>query len=106
MGAGGGGPGGPGGGRQRAQAEGPVTRTIYVVDKEKSTPGKPMVKPVRIKTGIADTTFTEVLEGLSDSDVIVTGINNPILAATPATTPQGRSPFGGGGGFGGGRGPR
>lgn len=105
MGAGGGGPGGPGGGgRQRSQPEGPVTRTIYVVDKEKSTPGKPIVKPVRIKTGIADGTFTEVLDGIAEGDVVVTGINTPILATAPAATPQGRSPFGGGG-FGG-RGPR
>jgi HlyD family secretion protein len=106
-GGGGFGGGGPGGGRQRAQ-EGPVTRTVHVLDKAASAPGKPIVKAVTIKTGIADSTFTEVLEGLAEGDEVVTGINNPNLATTAAQTPQGRSPFGGGGfgGGGGGRGPR
>ena len=94
-----------GGGDQRTQ-EGPVTRTIHIVDKAASTPGKPIVKPVTIKTGISDSTYTEVLEGLNEGDEIVTGINNPALAATPGAASQGRSPFSGGGFGGGRRGPR
>jgi HlyD family secretion protein len=88
-----------GGGRER-QADGPVTRIVYVVDKEASKPGQPRVKPITIKTGIADGSYTEVLEGLNEGDEIVTGINNPALAATagPAQQQQ-RSPFSGGGGF-------
>jgi HlyD family secretion protein len=101
--------GGFGGGRQRAQQDGPATRTIYVVDKALSTPGKPIVKPITIKTGIADGSYTEVLEGLNEGDEIVTGVNTPVLATTTSATQPGRSPFSGGGGFGGGgggRGPR
>ena len=100
--------GGGGGGRQRTEQEGPVTRNIFIVDKTTSKPGKPVAKRVTIKTGIADASFTEVLEGLSEGDEVIAGVNNPLLAATPASnTPQGRSPFGGGGfGGGGGRGPR
>ena len=93
---GGGGPGGPGGGGGRArQPDGPVTRTVHIVDKEASTPGKPIVKPVKIKTGISDTTYTEVLEGLNEGDQVVTGIINPNVPATTSSAPQGRSPFGG-----------
>lgn len=100
--------GGGGGGRQRTEQEGPVTRNIFIVDKAASKPGKPVAKRVTINTGIADASFTEVLEGLSEGDEVIAGVNNPLLAATPAAnTPQGRSPFGGGGfGGGGGRGPR
>jgi HlyD family secretion protein len=102
----GGGGGGFGGGRQQRAQEGPVTRTVHVMDKAASAPGKPIVKKVTIKTGISDSTFTEVLEGLSEGDEVVTGLNNPILATTGSAAPQGRSPFGGGGFGGGGRGPR
>jgi HlyD family secretion protein len=106
------GPPGGGGGRQRAQ-EGPVTRTVYVVDKTAGTPGRPKVKEVKIKAGISDASFTEVLEGLTEGDEVVTGVNNPNVVATAAAQgaqQQGRSPFGGGGfgggGGSGGRGPR
>ena len=103
--------GGSGGGNRQRQPDGPVTRTIYVVDKAESKPGKPMFKPISIKTGIADNTYTEVLDGLNEGDEIVTGVLNPnAIAATPAGgQQQQRSPFSGGGGFGGGgggRGPR
>ena len=99
------GAGGGGGGRQR-QPDGPVPRTIYVVDKAESKPGKPMFKPITIKTGIADSTFTEVLDGLNEGDEVVTGIIDPnAVAAAPNSQQQTRSPFGGGG-FGGGGGRR
>lgn len=101
---GGGGFGGGGAfGGGRRSSDGPMTRTIYVMDKAESKPGKPIVKPVTIKTGIADNSFTEVIEGLNEGDEIVTGTNNPNIP-TASAIPQGRSPFGGGG-FGG-RGPR
>jgi len=102
---GGDGPGGFGGGGRQRQQEGPIPRTIYVVDKAASTPGKPAVKPITIKTGISDASHTEVLEGLNEGDEIVIGENNPNKIASTTAVPQGRSPFGGGG-FGGGRGPR
>ena len=115
--------GGPGGGAM-SSSDGPGTRTVFMLEgssgpaTEKVTgkaPGmagliaglgstgkeKPVLKQVTIKTGISDGAFTEVLEGLKDGDVIVTGVN---LAATgtataagtrPPTTPFG-GPFGGG----------
>jgi HlyD family secretion protein len=105
-GGGGGGFGGGGGSGGGRRPEGPVTRTIYVVDTTASKPGKPIVKPITIKTGIADNSFTEVIEGINENDEVVTGLNTPTIAAS-SQVPQGRSPFGGGGGFGGGgRGPR
>lgn len=94
---------GPSGGRQRTAQDGPVTRTVYVIDKALSTATKQIVKPLSIKVGIADGSFTEVLEGLNEGDEVVTGRINPIVTAGTTTPPGGRSPFGGGG-FGGGRG--
>jgi HlyD family secretion protein len=95
---GGGGGGGMGGGSAKAAApEGPAIRTIFVVDKERSAPGKPVLQAVTVKTGISDGTSTEVSEGLKDGDVIVTGV----ISATATTTPPVSSPFGSP--FGGGR---
>ncbi len=102
----GGGPGGGGGGGSKRSSEGgPVTRSVYVVDKAESVGGKPVLKAVTIKTGIADNSFTEVIEGLKENDEIVTGIVTPVGSSAASQVPQGRSPFGGGG-FGGGGPPR
>jgi len=96
--------GGGGGGGPRASApEGPVTRTIYVVDKEQGTEKNPILKPVTIKTGIADGSFTEVLEGLKEGDEVVTGVVLPVTATAATAAPTGTSPFGGGGMGGGGQ---
>jgi len=116
-----------GAGAQRSSAtEGPTTRTIYVIDKESSTTanagatrmagllpeissvGKenPILKAVTIKTGISDGTNTEVLEGLNEGDMVVTGVNLPASAAAATMRPPGGNPFGGGPFGGGGRGPR
>ena len=46
-----------------------------------------------LKTGISDGSHTEVLEGLNEGDVVITGVNLPASAAT--TTRPGGSPFGG-----------
>jgi hypothetical protein len=81
-------------GRQPAQ-EGPVTRTVYVRDTGAAGAG-PVLKAVTIKTGIADASFTEVLEGLKEGEEVVTGVASPTLAAAGSAAPQGRSPFGGG----------
>lgn len=104
-GEGGGGPGGgPGGGmgmggsRPRPEVEGPAIRTIYVVDRERSTPGKPVVTAVSVKTGISDGTNTEVAEGLKEGDVVVVGL----VAASTGTTATGPTPNPFGGPFGGG----
>ena len=93
----GGGPGSRGGGR--SAPDGPVTRTVYLLEKS-GAGGKDTLRAVPIKTGISDATHTEVLDGLKEGDVIVSGLNVAIKAAsTGATAPPGASPFGGGGGF-------
>jgi IMP dehydrogenase/GMP reductase len=49
-------------------------------------------KPVRVKVGITDNASTEVLEGLKEGDVVLTGLNTPQLASQTNVL---RSPFGG-----------
>ena len=106
------------GGGFRANQEGPGTRTVYMLDRETANgKDKPMVKlsgisgflffiaphnnqspalkPVAIKTGISDGSNTEVLDGLNEGDLIVTGLNLPAPAATGARPPTGGNPFGG-----------
>ncbi len=109
-GGGGGGSGRQGGG-PRASQDGPVTRTVYVLEKGTGVEGKPAVlKPVTVKAGVTDGSYTEILSGLQEGDLVATGLNLP---ASPAGGAQsgGSSPFGGPfggrpGGGGGGRGPR
>lgn len=100
----GGGEGGRGGGggmgaAPRANQEGPRTQTIYLLTKETLSNGqeKSVLKPVVAKTGITDGSYTEVIEGLKDGDVVVTGIVTPEPSATTFGPPGGRNPFGGGG---------
>ena len=98
-----GGFGGGGGGRR--QQEGPVTRTIYLLEKDAvANKGKPIVKAVTVKTGISDGVTTEVIEGLNEGDVVVTGLNVTMSTSTAANVRPGGSPFGGP--FGGGGGMR
>jgi len=108
-----------GGGGPRAVQEGPVTRTIYVLEggastnKEKSVvklsalaglwsalwsdeKQKQVLKPITIKTGISDGSNTEVLEGLNDGDVVVTGVNLPALPLSARPSSPFGGPFGGG----------
>ena len=105
----GGGPGGFsmfGGGTSRGAAnEGQELRTIYVLAQTNSPSGKEikMARAVTLKTGITDGAFTEVLDGLKEGDLILTGLNTPATTAT-AQTPQGTSPFAPRSPFGGGRG--
>ena len=123
-----GGPGGSGrgpGGGARAAQDGPATRSVYVIEKSAeraktkpvlssilgwvpglaaATKENSTLKPLTIKTGISDGAFTEVLEGLNEHDLIVTGIDVPLTAAA-ARPPAGASPFGGPS-FGGGMRPR
>jgi HlyD family secretion protein len=93
----GGRPAGSGGGSRTGST--PTWRTIYVL--KTNTPpsgGEAVLKPepVRVRLGIPDssTSYTEVLEGLKEGDLVVTGVKLPAgQAATPA--PSGTSPFGG-----------
>jgi len=131
MGFTGGGPGGPGGfgggkgfGGGRGKATGsagnrPATKTIYVVDGSLNSTNITVadMKAVTIKTGISDGVYTEVIEGLKEGDVVVTGqVLTAASAANRPTNPfSSGSPFGGrppggggppGGGSGGGSGSR
>lgn len=65
------GPGGPAGSRPHAEHQ-PI-RTVYILDK--SDPTK--LKPVQVKVGITDNVYTEVLDGLSEGDEVVTGLSQP-----------------------------
>jgi HlyD family secretion protein len=80
-----------------AGQEGPRTQTVYLLDKEKTATGreKPVLKAVTVKTGITDGSFTEVLEGLTENDVVVTGVVRQESATSAARSPTGTTPFGG-----------
>ncbi len=69
--------------RERAPSPG---RSVYVLHD-----GKP--EPVQVKLGISDGIFTEVVGGLKENDVIVTGMVLP--QSTPPGQPSG-NPFSGG----------
>ena len=85
---------------QRSTLDGPITRTVYLLEKQ---PGKThaVLVPVSVKTGISDGATTEVLEGLKEGDVIVSGVNVPLNATTATGQRPPNTPFGGpfGGGF-------
>src|SRR5438874_6572521 len=97
----GGGPGGAGGGgglmtfgggnRGGSQIDGPAIRKVYLLDKELSSPGRPVLAAVSVKTGISDGSNTEVEEGLKEGDVVIIGTS--AAATTVASTTA--SPFGG-----------
>jgi HlyD family secretion protein len=67
--------------------------TVYIL-KTDADGGNPTLQPVQIKTGITDGINTEVLEGLSEGDKVVTGTISTGAQTTAATS----NPFGGGGG--------
>ena len=83
--------------------EGPMTRTVYLIATEAGSGAeKTALKAVTITTGISDGNYTEVIDGLKEGDVVVSGLNSPVTAAAIARPPT--SPFGGP--FGGGMRPR
>jgi HlyD family secretion protein len=87
----GGGPGG--GGEQRsAQSAGPKTATVYLLEKEALPMGKEraVLNPVTVKLGIGDGSNIEVLEGLKEGDVVVSGtVQSPAAASTALRNPLG-----------------
>jgi len=80
MGAGGGAVGG------RSKGERRSARTIYVLKNDK-------VQPVQVKTGITDGIYTEITDGLSENDKVVT---SAIFKQDGGTSAQTANPFGGG----------
>jgi HlyD family secretion protein len=71
---------------------------VYILA-DKQDPTK--LKPVQVKVGISDGVYTEVLDGLSENDQVVTGINQPNdqIQTAPPSNPFGGPRGGGGGGF-------
>ena len=77
--------GGGGEKRQGRESAAPSpTRTVYVL-----RGGQP--EPVQAKLGISDGIATEVLDGLSENDPVITGVINPqpTAPAQPSTNPLG-----------------
>ncbi|MBM3837404.1 MAG: efflux RND transporter periplasmic adaptor subunit [Verrucomicrobia bacterium] len=101
-GLGGGGPGLPAfGSASRTAQEGPRTQTVYVLEKEAGIGGgeEQVLRAVSVKTGITDGTNTEILEGLKEGEVVVTGLVTPEPSAMAMRPPGGGAfggPFGGG----------
>jgi len=73
----------------RQAEEGPVSRTVYVL--EKGPDGKPTgtPRPVQILTGINDGAYTEVIEGLNEDDIVVLGLNTTTSTTTTGMRPGG-----------------
>jgi HlyD family secretion protein len=92
---GGGGPGGPG--APRPKPDGPTTETVYMMVPMAGSQSKdPTValKAITIKAGATDGLYTEVLDGLKEGDVVVTG-STITASAAAAPTQNPFSPFGG-----------
>ena len=91
----GGGPVGGGAGSRPRSA--PAWRNIYVLTT--NTPpggGDPvlMPRPVRVRTGITDGSYTEITDGLQEGDTVITAVKLP-MAQAAVQAPAGQSPFGG-----------
>ncbi|MEY2465939.1 MAG: HlyD family secretion protein [Verrucomicrobiota bacterium] len=96
---GGGGEGGRRGGREggrRSPGERQSQRTVYLLT---GNGKEAKLKPAQIKVGISDSINTEVLEGLSEGDQVVTGLQQTEAQAASAAR---ANPFGGPPGMGGG----
>jgi len=68
-----------------------TTRTVYL----QRTPGG-IPEAVSVKAGITDGSATEIVEGLKEGDVVVTGITVAGAGAAPQNRPPANNPFGGG----------
>ncbi|MDB6035683.1 MAG: Efflux transporter, family, subunit [Verrucomicrobiales bacterium] len=91
-------PGGGGGGAGRQggkpkEDRSPV-RTVYVLPNGGQNGPDLKPEPRKVRVGISDGAFSEVLEGLQEGDTVVVGQNTPV--AGPSAAPA--NPFGGGGG--------
>jgi hypothetical protein len=86
-----------GGGNGSRPRSATTWRTLYVLTTNAPPEGGapvPMPEAMRVKLGITDNSYTEVLEGLKEGDAVITAVKLPAAqAAAPA--PAGQSPFGG-----------
>jgi len=93
---GGGGPGGGGNAGFRANTGSqPVMRTVYLLSAGASSGTAPALQSMRVKTGVSDGAFTEIIDGLKEGDAVITGVKLQSQNSGPA--PGGANPFGGGG---------
>jgi len=92
----GGGPGGGGNaGFQANTGSQPVMRTVYLLSAGAASGTAPALQPMRVKTGVSDGAFTEIIDGLKEGDAVITGVKLQSQNSGPA--PGGANPFGGGG---------
>lgn len=80
--------GGSGGGHSHGNSERQMIHTVYLFAGDT---GHPKLIATHIKTGISDGLSTEVLSGLKEGDVVVTGL----LTTSSQATPSADNPFGG-----------
>jgi len=95
-GQGGGRPPGGGGGNASRSRSLPSWRNVYILTTNiPPGGGDPVVAPapVRVRLGITDGSYTEVLEGLKEGEPVITSVKLP--AAQAMAAPAGTSPFGG-----------
>ena len=71
-----------------------LSHRVYLVRTNKA--GNIAFQPSTVRVGISDGTWTEVLDGLKERDVVVVGTALAQAKTTAATTTTGSSPFGGG----------
>ncbi len=93
----GGGNGGGGTERRRTESEGPRTSTVYLPEKE-ALPGEreqTVLRAVTVRLGVGDSTSVEVLEGLKEGDVVVSGLAPSTTTASTGTRNLLGGPFGG-----------
>ncbi len=94
----GGGQGGSGGGRPAPTVEGPTLRTVYAVVSDATNAPASTVRAINVKVGINDGGSYEVLEGLKEGDLVITGTRgSSTTTAAGAPASPFRNPFGGGG---------
>ena len=89
--------GGGAGGWRDAASEDPKSGTVYLVEKEASPSGREqtVLRAVTVRLGIGDSTGIEVLEGLNEGDMVVTGLALSTAADSAAAQSTLRGPFGG-----------
>lgn len=104
------GPGGGGGGERgsrgnrsgRGGVEKRNIQTLYILPGGTTADvANVKLKPIKVRLGITDGIYTEVIEGLAENDAVVTGVSTPSQdnASSAAQNPfGGRSGFPGGGG--------
>ncbi len=74
-------------GRSPQRQDQPVSRTIYILSRRADGTLDQTPKPVKVKTGISDGAFTQLIEGLKEGDEVITFIKPSDKAASPTSSP-------------------